>query len=474
MNAFKTTPFSCMALGAALFTHVQCFSSDRPNILWVILEDTNDWMGCYGDNRVATPHIDALANSGTRFDRAYMTAGICSAARSALVTGMYQTSIGAHHHLSSRPVDDPELWEPNYLNIRTIPELLRQAGYYTFSEGSIKDDYNFIWDAGVLYDHQRRPLGFKGAKNGSDWSGCPEDKPFFGQIQLQGGKLPKSIPAVISPDDVPVPPYYPDHPVVREVIAHHYNTISHSDGELGAIIGQLKAHGLYDNTIIFFFSDHGMVLLRHKQFLYEGGIRVPLVISGPGIPNGAVRNDLVSSIDISATTLAMAGLSIPEHMQGRNIFDVAFDREYVVAARDRCGIAIDRIRSVTTKDFKYIRNFMTDRSLMQPQYRDPHEYTIVMRRMFSEGKLDEHQARMFEDDRPAEEFYDLRNDPHEIHNLVHDPDYAYELARHRMFLSEWMVTTDDKGQYPESLRELRGIVRTVGDQAVNPEYDPVR
>lgn len=462
-----------LVLGAVCAAAVERDSTDtRPNILWVILEDTNDWMGCYGDTLARTPNIDKLAADGIRFDRAYMTAGICSPARSALITGMYQTSINAQHHRSSRPAEDPEMWEPNYIGVLTVTELFRQAGYYTFSEGTQKDDYNFVWEANRLYDWHRHHLGFEGARDGSGWSGVPEGQPFFGQIQLLGGKH-SDVEAVTNRAAVEVPPYYPDHPVIRDRIAHHYDTIVESDRELGEILDRLKEDGLYENTVIMFFSDHGMELLRHKQFLYEGGIRVPFIITGPGLPEGESRGDLVSAIDIGPTSLVLAGIPVPDHMHGRDALDDDFDRQYVIAARDRAGIAIDRIRSVTTDNYKYIRNYMTDRPWMQPQYRDTHEHTIVMKRLYEEGQLDEAQARFMGPERPAEEFYDLQADPHEINNLVHDPRFGEELARHRRLLAKWKIETDDKGQYPESKRELRGILRNRAHLVVNPEFDLV-
>ncbi|MEF8788038.1 MAG: sulfatase-like hydrolase/transferase, partial [Planctomycetota bacterium] len=251
----------------------------HPNILWVYLEDTNPWMSCYGDTVVETPNIDALAERGTRFDRAYVPSGVCSPTRSAVITGMYQTSIGAHEHYSSFRVwrgDLMETWEPNHLGVRTIPEIFRAAGYYTFNEG--KNHYNFVFSNDDLYD-RKGGNGFKGASNGTGWSGRAEGQPFFGQIQLRGGKR-GDAPKRVDPSDVSVPPYYPDHPVYRREIAHHYDTILKMDDILGNIISRLKEDGLYENTAVFFFSDHGMRLPRHKQFLYEGGIRVPFIAAG--------------------------------------------------------------------------------------------------------------------------------------------------------------------------------------------------
>jgi N-sulfoglucosamine sulfohydrolase len=448
---------------------------DNPNILWVVLEDTNPWMSCYGDEVVQTPHIDNLASNGVRFNRAYMTAPVCSPTRSALITGMYQTSIGAHQHYSSyriwRGIEMDE-WDPNYLGVKTLPEMFKAAGYYTFNEG--KTHYNFVFSNEALYD-RKGENGFKGAKDGSEWSGRKKDQPFFGQIQLTGDKY-KNPPKIVKPDQVTVPPYYVDHPVYREDIARHYNTILKMDEILGEIIAKLKEDGLYENTVIFFFSDHGMGLPRHKQFVYEGGIKVPLVIAGPGIPIKKVREDLVSGIDISATTLALANIRIPDNMHGKNMFAEDFNRDYVIAAKDRMDYTIDRVRTVVTGRYKYIRNFMTDKPYMQPNYRDGWETLELMRRMYREGRLNEVQARFWSDERPAEEFYDLQEDPHETINLVHSikREHAMELARHRDILYRWIIETDDKGRFPESDEALKAVIKRWGDKAVNKEYDRVR
>lgn len=450
-------------------------SKEHPNILWVYLEDTNPWMSTYGDEVIETPNIDALAEKGVRFDRAYMTSGVCSPTRSAIITGMYQTSIGAHEHYSSFRTwrgDEMEIWDPNHLGIRTLPEIFKSAGYYTFNEG--KNHYNFVFSNEDLYD-RKGDNGFKGARDGTGWSGRGEGQPFFGQIQLRGGKK-ASAPKRVDPEDVSVPPYYPDHPVYRREIAHHYDTILKMDEILGDIMRRLKEDGLYENTVVFFFSDHGMKLPRHKQFLYEGGIRVPLIVAGPGVPGGAARGDLVSGIDISATTLSLAGIEIPGHMQGADMFASDFHRDYIVAARDRCDYTIDRIRTVVTDRYKYIRNFMPDKPYLQPQYRDGRDYMEVLKELYRKGELNEVQARFVSEERPAEELYDLKEDPYETRNLIHSTkrEHAIALANLRDTLYRWILETDDKGRFPESDAALKAVIDRWGDKAVNKEYDRVR
>ncbi len=314
----------CLALCTTSLLLSTAGAAPKKNILWIYLEDVSGWFSCYGDEVIETPNIDALAASGTRFDRFYTPAGVCSATRSAIITGMMQTSIGAHHHRSCRPTfrgqSMGEDYDKNFLpeHVVPLPIRFRQAGYYTFNEGGGKDDFNFEWSPEEFYDHRAQKWNFKGAKDGSEWTGRKGDQPFFGQIQLAGGKLGRGVKKVTDRSVVPVPPYYPDIPLVREEIAHHYDCLLETDRAVGEIIAALKRDGLYENTVIFMFSDHGYLLHRHKQYLYEGGIQMPCTVSGPGIPAGTVRDDLVSGIDISAASLAAAGLPVPKTMEGRN------------------------------------------------------------------------------------------------------------------------------------------------------------
>jgi arylsulfatase A-like enzyme len=214
---------------------------------------------------------------------------------------------------------------------------------------------------------------------------------------------------------------------------------------------------------------------RHKQFCYEGGIRTPLIVAGPGIPAGALRDDLVSGIDVGPASLALAEIEIPPHMEGRDLFAKDHEpREFVVSARDRCDYTIDRIRAVVTKRWKYIRNFLTDRPYMQPQYRDPWPLTKELRRMAAEGELSKVQMRFYGDDRPAEELYDLENDPDEIDNLADDPGHAKVLDGMRLILERWMSDTGDQGRRPESEAGLKAALERWGRRCVNPEYEPLK
>lgn len=449
----------------------------RPNILWIFVEDMNPWFSCYGDTVIETPNIDRLARRGARFERAYMPAGVCSATRSAVITGAMQTTFGAHNHRSSRADFRGQTMGPNYDairlpdGVRTLPEVFRGEGYYTFNQG--KTDYNFVHDTRDLYHRQNGQMNLSRVDLSKLWAGAG-DRPFFGQIQLRGGKnRPKQ--KSVDRDRVEVPPYYPDIPMVREEIAHHYECVLTTDAEVGAILDALERDGLMSRTVVFFFSDHGYRMHRHKQFLYEGGIRVPLIVAGASVPPGMVREDLVSGIDLAQTSLALAGIAAPAHMEGRDVFaDGRTARPWVVAARDRCDYTIERIRAIITPRYKYLRNYLTDRPYMQPQYRDPRPVTVALRELAASGELSDAQLQFYGDDKPAEELYDLDADPHEIHNLAPDPQHREALQRHRDILAQWIADTGDRGQAAESEAGLRAVLRRWQDKCENPEYDAVR
>jgi arylsulfatase A-like enzyme len=244
------------------------------------------------------------------------------------------------------------------------------------------------------------------------------------------------------------------------------------------ILDNLKADGLIEKTIIFLFTDHGdNQSLRAKQFCTESGTHIPLIITGPhnALKAGTVREDLISAIDIPATSLSIAGITIPKYFDGNNLFSKNYNpRTYVISARDRCDYTIDRIRTVRTEHYRYIRNFMTDRPLLQPQYRDNRDNTKALRKGHADGTLPKLVDNIFFGPRPADELYDLRNDPDEINNLAVNPAFKKELQRHRRILNDWIKETDDKGQYPESDAGLREVLNQWKDKCVNPEYDRVR
>lgn len=457
--------------------------AEKPNVLWIYIEDMNPGLGCYGDTTVETPQMDALAKQGVCFERCFVTAGVCSPTRSAIITGRMQTTIGAHNHNSAYNKDTP-IHLPEYLQGNTLPELFRRNGYATFNQG--KDHYNFTFNRNELYSQKK--LGNDDKNVRAPWRSLPDpSQPFFGQIQVSGGKyifFPKQMERVNKKTTLDLaaktlPPYYPTDPVILKHWAMHYDAIQLTDERVGQIISDLKADGLLDNTIVFCFSDHGCCMPRHKQFCYEGSLHVPLIVIAPDHLQkwtaGSRRSDLVSSLDISATSLSLAEIDLPDWYDGMDLFADGFHRDHVIAAKDRMDFTIDRVRSLRTSDnIKYIRNFFTDRPYMQLNYRHGREYMVRMDELFLAGQLTDVQARFWSNYRPAEELYDLNKDPFEINNLAGDPAYLDQLEKSRATLNQWIKATDDKGQYPEDVANLRFTFERWGDKCINPEYDQFR
>lgn len=431
-------------------------ASARPNIVWIIVDDMSANFSCYGETAIKTPHVDRLAREGTRFTRAFVTAPVCSTCRSAFITGMYQTSIGAHHHRSGRGELKIHLPE----GVVPIPKLFQEAGYYTSITGWPvrpgrlgKTDYNFEWDSDI-YD-------------GADWSDRKEGQPFFAQIQLPGGKLRggttesarkllgrvKQMLQGRRPEQlVQLPPYYPSEPAIVEDWAAYLGSVWLTDAVVGEIVQRLESEGILEQTVIVFMTDHGISHARGKQFLYEEGIHVPLVIRGPGVAQAVQRDDLVEHIDIAAVSLALAGIPIPPSMEARNILASDYTpREYVFSARDRCDETVDHLRSVRSQRFKYIRNFLPQRPYLQPNaYKDKKSILIALRAAHEAGRLNEVQSRILASTRPPEELYDLQRDPFELVNLAADDQHAGTLKQFRQVLDDWMSETGDQGREPES------------------------
>ncbi|MCP4977193.1 MAG: sulfatase-like hydrolase/transferase, partial [Maribacter sp.] len=280
---------------------------------------------------------------------------------------------------------------------------------------------------------------------------------------------------------IKLPPYLPDHPTIIEEYANHLDAIQITDEKVGDIIKKLRENNLIEKTIVFFFSDHGMRMTRNKQFLYDGGLHVPLIIadftkSNENIPAGSINNDLINGLDLGTSSLALAGIQIPKIMEGKNMFSDSEKREYVISTRDRCDFTIDRIRSVRSIEFKYIRNFMTDRPYTQPTYMDVDgiEFVQIMHELHDNNKLNPVQDKFLSDQRPSEELYDIQKDPFELNNLALDPDYKQTLNKYAGILEKWIKETDDKGQYPENEEGLKLMLGIWGKHAVNPEYEPIK
>ena len=424
------------------------------NVVWIVIEDASPHIGCYGETLIKTPHIDRMAREGIRCKNAFVTSPVCSSSRSAMVSGMYQTTLGVHNHRSQtssgKGGGNADYYDSYKVpkSVRLIPELFRDAGYFVTNKN--KTDYNFI-PASKLY-------------HGSEWKKAPADQPIFAQFQLSGGKNRKAK-SHADPEQVVLPPYYPDHPTLRQDWAKYLDSWVKTDEEVGRILADLEKAGRLDATAVFLWTDHGLSHLRGKQFLYEEGIRVPLVIRLPKKRRaGTVRDDLIEHIDVAACSLKLAGIKIPGNVQGRDFLADDYEpRKFVFAARDRCDETVDVLRCVRGSRFKYVRNFMSHVSHAQPsQYKDGKKIVQVIRGLYEEGKLNEQQSRPFLPRRPPEELYDLQADPHELVNLATDPKLRDRLADMRKVLHQRMTETRDMGLIPEPI--LEDVGRKAGNK----------
>ncbi|MDN5217415.1 sulfatase [Fulvivirgaceae bacterium BMA12] len=417
----------------------------QPNILWIVADDLGVDIGCYGTKAVHTPHLDQLAREGVRYENLHTTTAVCSPSRSGLITGMYPVSIDCHQHRTpfKHALPDP---------VQPITRYFREAGYFV-TNGSFKaenrkgkTDYNFTHHFDSLYD-------------GTHWNQRKSGQPFFSQIQIFIPHRPflKDTLNPVDPDNVQLPPYYVDHPVTRKDWAMYLETIQLVDIEVGKILKKLEEEGLAENTIVFFFGDQGRPHMRGKQFLYDPGTNTPLIVRHPsGTGANSVSQQLISNIDIAATSMALAGITIPPHMQGQDFLGEQPERAFLTTMRDRRDETVDRIRAVRTTDFKYIRNFYPERPYTQFNAYKKFRYPVLtlMQVLYKKGELNEVQSRFMAESRPAEELYDLKNDPDEINNLAGDANYEEQLAGLRQHMDEWLVTYD-LGKYPENPRAIQ-------------------
>ena len=479
----KTAGFyaSALALSGCASTQRRPVSSgprEKPNILWVTCEDISPFLGCYGDTYAITPNVDKLAGEGVLYTRAFATGPVCAPSRSCLITGVYATSLGTQHLRSK--VNLPE-------KIKCFPQYLREAGYYC--SNNYKKDYNFVdvdvWDESSEEAHwrKRKPgqpffsvFNFvsthQGQINGSD-------EEFLAKY---GSKLKPEERH--DPEKVSLPPYYPDTPFVRKIWARYYDLITFMDKQVGDLLGQLETDGLADNTVVFFFSDHGMGIPRFKRTLYDSGLNVPLIIRfpqrykhlAPHEPGGRTSR-LVSFVDFAPTVLSLTALRAPSYMQGKAFLGPlqGKPREYVFAASSRVDEAYECSRCVRDEQYKYIRNYMPHLPYIQPsEYCDRAEIMQELRRIAAEDKLSPVQKLLWEPVKPTEELYDTYTDRHETENLVNNPEQRETLAKFRKVLHAWMLQVHDVGLLPEAEMHIRAEGSSPYEIARDPAKFPER
>ena len=407
----------------------------------------------YGYPNAKTPTLDRLARQGVRYTNTYTVAGVCAPNRTAIITGVYQSTLGGHHMRCKTTLPD---------EIQCFPVYLQEAGYYCTNNS--KTDYNFTWPKSVWNQSSGK----------AHWQNRPQGKPFFavfnytytheGSIRFDDQKYAKITSRLTpgqrqDPDKLTLPPYYPDTPVVRNDWRRYYELITGLDYWVADHLKALEEAGLAEDTIVFFWSDHGVGLPRAKRWLYDSGTRVPMIVRIPkkfrgtdqGAP-GTVDENLISTVDLAPTVLNLAGVDIPGHMQGRAFLGRGLSppRQYIFGARDRMDERYDIIRSVRDRRYRYIRNYEPFKAYYQ--YMNTPEGGPTMkelRRLHQAGQLPPAAQLFMADRKPTEELYDLKSDPHEIHNLADSADHEEILVRLRAAHVKWMIHTRDLGLIPE-------------------------
>jgi N-sulfoglucosamine sulfohydrolase len=425
---------------------------ELPNILWITSEDNSRMLGCYGDPFATTPNLDRLASEGFLYTNAYANTPVCAPARNTILTGVYACANGNEQMRSYYAKSDL---------VRPYPEYLREKGYYCTNNS--KTDYNYadirleeMWDECSREAHYRNRAPVQ---------------PFFAIFNIttsHESSIHHSIPddeLRHRPEQVTLPPYHPDTPEMRHDWAQYYDKVEDMDGQVGELLAELEEAGLAENTIVFYYSDHGGVLGRSKRFLYETGTHVPLIIRiperfkylFPGRKCGTKVERLVSFVDLAPTLLSLAGMDAPAQMQGHAFLGRYRKEEpgYVYMFRDRMDGRYDMSRSIVDRNFRYTRNFNPDRIYLQHL-----EYLWLAPSMrsweeaFKAGRCNEVQSRWWKP-KPVEELYDTENDPWEVHNLAGDPAHAERLATMRSACMEMGAAIKDAGFIPEADRIKR-------------------
>lgn len=425
----------------------QAADSPPPNVVWINVEDISPWLGCYGDEYAITPNLDAFAKESILFENAFATAPICAPSRSCLITGLYATSMGSQHLRCEVTLPD---------SIKPFPKYLREAGY--FCTNYAKTDYNFSPDG--CFDYLKQDM--------APWRQRKDtEQPFFsffvvgdthegpGNFRDRYEAATKDLPEELRHDPAKafVPPYYPDTPKMRELLARYADLITAMDREVAKIFANLKEDGLWDNTVVWFFSDHGHGLPRHKRWLNDSGLRVPLMIHLPkdsrvagDLANGDRTDRLVSFVDFAPTVMQLAGLAVPSVMQGNNLLG-GEERRYVFGARSRADDMFECSRAIHDGQYLYVRHYMPHLPYIQGGkiYSNEKEGFAELRRARDAGELNETLSLIWAKRKPVEEFYDLKADPYEVNNLAGNPEHEGRIDTMHSELRNWILRHRDTG-----------------------------
>ena len=439
---------------------------DRPNILWITSEDNSPYLGCYGDKLALTPHLDKLASQGLRYRHAYANAPVCSAARTTLITGMYASTLGVHNHRSAVPIPAA---------FKLYPEHLRAAGYYCTNNS--KTDYNVAGAGKKLWDEGSNKAHYRSRAKG---------QPFFAIFNFttshesQVAPKPGKTSFRIAPEAIPLPPYHPDTPEIRRDWANYYDQMTLMDAQVGQVLEELEKSGLAEDTLVFYYGDHGGALPRGKRNIHDSGTRVPLIVRipqkwqhlAPAKPGEWVE-DLVSFVDFPATIFSLCQVPIPAHYQGRPFLGEkkTAPRDHVFLYRGRMDERYDTVRAVRDAEFRYVRNYSPHRPWGQ-HYSYPFQVQPSMRSWYAEfaaGRCNEVQSAYWKP-KPGEELYQPGEDPFELTNLAQQTMHQDRLAKMRQLLREEMLRTRDTVFIPEGMYEQLSVGKTLYDYAQSDDY----
>ena len=445
----------CLVVASYMGSSVgNAVAADRPNFVWLISEDNSKhFLKLFDDSGAETPHIRKLAEHGLLFPHAFSNAPVCSVARTTLITSCYGPRIGTQFHRRSKMVPMPE-------SLRMFPAYLRDAGYYTTNKS--KTDYNAIPGKDVWDTSSKK----------ASWRNRAAGQPFFhkqsfgtsheGSLHFSASVMAKEKPKT-DPNNVAIAPYHPNTKTFRYTYARYHDRIQAVDAEIGAVVRDLEADGLLEDTFIFYFGDHGGVLPRGKGYAYESGLHVPLVIRVPKNfqklspwPVGSEPKAFVSFVDFGPTLLHLAGLPTPKKIDGRPFLGKDLDagqldqRDEAFGYADRFDEKYDLVRTLRKGRYTYIRNYQPfNFDGLQNNYRYRMLAYAEWRELFHAGKLNDVQSQFFRT-RPAEQLFDVEQDPHETKNLATDAQFADVLKQLRGRLRERLTSMPDLSFFPES------------------------
>jgi len=442
-------------------------AQDKPNIVWLVCEDISPNLSFYGDSTAHTPNLDKLASESMIFSNAFTTVGVSAPSRSSIITGMYPISIGTMHMRTASDVmglgkrkydtktDGTDVAGNNVRQyaavipdfVKCFTEYLRNEGYYCTNNW--KTDYQFAapvtaWD--------------ENSENAS-WKNCSQGKPFFAVFNDEVTHeskiwINKNLPQTVSPNLVPLPPYFPDDSIVRQDVARNYSNIELLDKHIGEKLDALKKAGLYDKTIIFFYSDNGGPLPRGKREVYDSGLRLPLLVHFPGGAHAGRYNQLISYIDLAPTILSLAGIKPPKYMQGQAFlgpYKSQKSRKYIYGSSDRFDEFSDRIRVIRDERYLFVKNYYPQiPPYKDVAYRKQMDMMNELLKLRDNGKLSGPTSQWFRATKDDEEFYDCVNDPFNMNNLITDPQYTGKINEMRAALNRFVNDVHDKGSIPEA------------------------